>query len=271
LIQKITPHFGAGQNNSFNPNSFAIGGLYKIDDNWSFTSNLSHNERAPSYFELYANGAHVATGEFEVGNSNFDKEESNGIDAQLRWKDAKNSFSVGAYYTRFRNFIGLFRTGNEIEVEPGEFLPEAQFTAVPATFKGLEAEGRFNVANNLDLTVRGDYVHARDTRNDNYLPRISPLRLGAGLQYQLNGLSARLDVLRAFNQNNSAENELATDGYTNVTALVAYKLPVKYNVELFAKANNLLNDEIREHTSFLKDIAPAAGERALMIGARADF
>ncbi len=268
---KDTATFGAGQNNSFNPNSFAIGGLYKIDDNWSLTSNLSHNERAPSYFELYANGPHIATGQFEVGNTNFKKERSNGIDAQIRWKDAKNSLNLGAYYTRFSNFIGLFDTGTEFEIEPGEFLPISEFRAVPATFKGLEADGRFNLVDNLDLTVRGDYVHARDTRNNDYLPRISPLRLGAGLQYALNGFSARLDVLRAFNQNNTAENELATDGYTNVTALLAYKLPVKFNVELFAKANNLLNEEIREHTSFLKDIAPAAGERALMIGARADF
>lgn len=267
---KDSANFGVGQNNSFNPNSFALGGLYKLNDNWSVTSNLSHNERAPSYFELYANGAHVATGQYEVGNANFDKERSNGIDAQLRWKDAKNSFSLGAYYTRFRNFIGLFNTGVDIEVEPGEFLPEAQFTAVPATFKGLEAEGKFNLTDNLDLTVRGDYVHAKDKRNNDYLPRISPLRLGAGLQYRLNGFSARLDVLRAFKQNDTASNELDTDGYTNVTALLAYKLPTKLNVELFAKANNLLNDEIREHASFLKDISPA-GERALMIGARADF
>jgi iron complex outermembrane receptor protein len=41
-------------------------------------------------------------------------------------------------------------------------------------------------------------------------------------------------------------------------------------VELFAKANNLLNQEIREHTSFLKDIAPA-GERSILVGLRADF
>ena len=118
--------------------------------------------------------------------------------------------------------------------------------------------------------MRGDYVHARDKRNNDYLPRISPLRLGAGLQYQLNRFSARLDVLHAFKQSNTADNELKTDGYTNVTGLVAYKLPVKFNVELFAKANNLLNDEIREHASFLKDISPA-GERSLTIGARADF
>jgi iron complex outermembrane receptor protein len=267
---KASGNFPNAQNNSFNPNSFALGGLYSINEQWSVTSNLSHNERAPSYFELYADGAHVATGQYEVGNSNFNVERSNGIDAQLRWKQNQHSFSIGAYYTRFSNFIGLFNTGNDIEVEPGEFLPEAQFRAVPATFKGLEAEGTFALTDRLNLLVRGDYVHAKEKRTNEYLPRISPLRLGGGLRYTLNGFSARMDVLRAFNQSNTADNELATDGYTNVSAMLAYKLPTKVNVELFAKANNLLNDEIREHASFLKDISPA-GERALLIGARADF
>lgn len=266
---KNSATFGAGQNNSFNPNSFALGGLYKINDNWSATSNLSHNERAPSYFELYANGAHVATGQFEVGNSSFDKEKSNGLDAQLRWKDGRNNVNLGAYYTRFSNFIGLFDTGNLVG-PPGEELPEAQFRAVRAVFKGMEFDGKFGLTDNLDLTVRGDYVHARDETNSDHLPRIAPLRLGAGLLYKLGNFSARLDTLHAFKQNDTADNELKTDSYTDVTALVAYKLPTKFNVELFAKANNLLNDEIREHASFLKDISPA-GERSILIGARADF
>ncbi len=257
--------FGAARKNSFNPNSFALGGLYSINSHWSLTSNLSHNERAPSYFELYAKGAHIATGQYEVGNGNFDKERSNGIDAQIRWKDAKNSLSIGAYYTRFSSFIGLFATGNIISN-----LPEAQFRAVPAVFKGLEGEGKFNIANNLDLTIRGDYVNAKEKRTGDYLPRITPLRLGTGLQYQLNGFSARLDALHAFKQNHTAAKELVTNGYTDVSALLAYKLPTKLNIELFAKVNNLLNQEIREHASFLKDISPA-GERSVLIGARADF
>lgn len=266
---KTNANFGAGQNNSFNPHSFALGGLYSLNEQWSVTSNLSHNERAPSYFELYANGAHVATGQFEVGNANFDVERSNGIDAQLRWKSALHSFSIGAYYTRFSNFIGLFSTGNDVLVG-GDLLPEAQFRAVPAIFKGLEAEGKFTLTDHIQWLVRGDYVHAKETRTNDYLPRIAPLRLGTGLQYALNGLSARIDVLHAFKQDRTADNELATDGYTNVTAMLAYKLPVKTHVELFAKANNLLNAEIREHASFLKDIAPA-GERSLLLGVRADF
>jgi iron complex outermembrane recepter protein len=265
---KASDVFGAGQNNSFNPNSFALGGLYQINQNWSLTSNLSHNERAPSYFELYANGAHIATGQFEVGNSNFDKEKSNGFDAQLRWKDGRNNINVGAYYTRFSNFIGLFDTGN---VDPVDLLPIAEFRAVRAEFKGLEFDGKFGLTEKLNLTVLGDYVHAKDKSNNEYLPRIAPLRLGAGLRYQLGNFSARLDALHAFKQNNTALNELKTDGYTDVTAMVAYKLPVpKFNVELFAKANNLLDDEIREHASFLKDISPA-GERSILFGARADF
>jgi iron complex outermembrane recepter protein len=254
-------------NNRFNPNSFALGGLYTIDDAWSATANLSHNERAPSYFELYANGEHVATGQFEVGNANLNKETSNGIDAQLKWKANGHSITFGAYATRFQNFIGLFNNG---ATDPGSGLPIANFQAVPALFKGLELEGKFALNDEWALKLRGDYVHAKDTRNNEYLPRISPLRLGGGLDYRLGNWNARVDVLHAFKQNNVAENELKTDGYTNLSALVAFKLPVKYNVELFAKANNLLNDEIREHASFLKDISPA-GARSILVGARADF
>lgn len=285
---KDNAKFGLGLKNGFTPMSAALGGLYTFNPNWSLATNLSHNERAPSYFELYANGAHLATGQFEVGNANFDKERSNGIDAQIRWKDGKNSLNFGAYYTRFNRFIGLLDTGNtrgmDGELNPidadgdgvadlsGEgILGEAQFSTFAATFKGVEMDGRFSITDHLDLTVRGDYVHAKNRNNNDNLPRISPLRIGAGLRYQHGSLGARLDVLRAFAQNRTAENELKTDGYTDVSTMVSYKLPVqRFNVELFAKGKNLLNQEIREHASFLKDISPA-GERSLILGLRSDF
>jgi iron complex outermembrane receptor protein len=255
----------SAQNASFNPTSYALGGLYTFTPNWTLASNISHNERAPSYFELYADGAHLATGQYELGNSSFSKERSNGIDAQIRWKDGKNSFSAGPYYTKFSSFIGLLNTGN---LQAG--LPEAKFTALPASFKGFEAEGKFNLHDNLDLKLTGDYVRATNLSSREALPRIAPLRVGAGLQYQKNSLGARLNVLHAFAQERIASNELATNGYTNLSALVTYKLPTKVNVELFAKANNLLNQDIRDSASFLKDIAPQ-GARSLMIGLRSDF
>jgi iron complex outermembrane receptor protein len=253
------------RNNSFNLNSYALGGLYTLTPNWSVASNLSHNERAPSYFELYANGAHLATGQFEIGNASLSKERSNGIDAQVRWKNGRNSFSAGPYYTKFSNFIGLLNGGAELEG-----LPVTQFTALPATFKGFEAEGKLNLDDNLDLKLSGDYVRATNSMTGEALPRIAPLRLGAGLQYQKERLGARLNVLHAFAQTRTAMNELGTDSYTNLSALVTYKLPTKLNVELFARANNLLNQQIREHASFLKDIS-MQGARSVMVGFRSDF
>jgi len=273
-------NFGAGQDRSFNPNSFALGGVLKLSEQWDFATNLSHNERAPSYFELYANGFHIATNQFQVGDANLSTERSNGIDAQFRWNLGEHKFNVSTYYTRFDNFIGLFDTGEEYEGEvhthgdddthEENHILITQFRAVPARFIGIEFDGKYQATPYLAMNIRGDYVNAKETDNDNNLPRIAPARLGLGLNYQKGLFNARIDALHAFDQRKAAENELATDGYTNVTALLAYKMPTKFNVELFAKANNLLNDEIRDHASFLKDIAPA-GERSLVVGARADF
>lgn len=262
----INDKFTTEMQRRFRPSSIALGGLYNINEAWNFTTNLSRNERAPSNFELFADGEHVATGQYQVGNKTLKEEISTGVDAQLKWKSGQDSMTLGTYVTRFQNFIGLFNTG---AIVGG--LPEAAFQAVPALFKGLEFEAHHHITDNIGLSFRGDYVHAKDTRNNDYLPRIAPLRLGAGVNYQQGPFYSRLDVLHAFKQNNTAENELATDSYTNVSAMVAYKLPIRHQPELFVKAYNLLNDDIREHASFLKDRAPAVGQRSLMIGLRAVF
>ena len=260
-------NFGAPNSKSYTPNSYALGGVYTLNENWSLASNLSHNERAPSHFEILADGPHLATGQYQKGDANLTLERANGVDAQVRWKSGHDALSLSAYYTQFSNFIGLLNTGkNDTKYN----LPIAQFTAVPAVFKGLEMEGKFDIANNLALTMRGDYVNATNSNTGAYLPRISPLRLGTGLQYQLNSWTARVDALHAFKQNRTAEFELPTDDYTNVSALVAYNLPTKTHMELFVKATNLLNQQIREHTSVLKDIS-LAGERSIMLGLRGDF
>lgn len=270
--------FGPAVSRDFTPKSIAAGALFKINEQWSVTGNLSSNQRAPSYFELYANGPHVATGQFEVGNTDFDVERSRGIDAQIRWKSGKHAFNVGAYHTRFSNFIGLFNNGlfldedGNVTADPDD-LAGADFQQVKATFTGLEADGKFRVyegSGQLDLTLRGDYVRAKNRDNGDDLPRISPLRLGFGLNYTFNRFGTNLDVLHGFKQTKTAENELPTDSYTSVNATATWLLPATTRLEAFAKAYNLLDDEIREHTSFLKDIAPQRG-RSLLIGLRGEF
>jgi iron complex outermembrane receptor protein len=274
------PKFGDPSRKKFNTNNAAIGGLYKLNEQWSLTGNLSHNERAPSYFELFANGLHKATGVFEQGQSNLKKEKSNGIDGQIRWKSGQDSLTFGAYFNRFSNFNGLLSTPDTGEVEHDEHHEHykiSRFTGIKAEFKGVELEGKTMLTDYVQFNVRGDYVDAKDKTNGGYVPRISPLKLGAGLKYEFDRFGARLDVLHAFKQDRVASNynyqggkELMTDAYTNVSMMATYKLPTQLNLEAFTRANNLLDEEIREHTSFLKDIAPMGG-RSIMFGLRGDF
>ncbi len=277
VASKGGDRFGAPDSNDFRPRSLAAGALLKLDENWSLSGNLSHSERAPSYFELYAHGPHVATGQFEVGHAGFDEERANGIDTQLRWRSGKHAFSVGAYYTRFSNFIGLFNTGRTVNEEgtpdPAGEYDEAFYRQVAAAFHGFEAEGRFRLSERLgswDLSLRGDYVRARNRETGEALPRIAPMRMGMGLEYRLNRFGAKVDVLHGFEQDRTSAFELATDSYTAVSAMATYRLPTAFGLELFAKANNLLDDDIRDHTSFLKDIAPQGG-RSLLMGVRGEF
>jgi iron complex outermembrane recepter protein len=265
--------FGDPSSKHFNTANLSGGALFKLDDNWSVGSNLTHTERAPTANELFVHGVHHATRLYEEGNADLKKERSNGIDAQLRWKDAKNSFNVSAYYTRFQNFINLYRTGEEPECHDGECHEKAEFRGDKVTFRGMEADGRFRVyegSGDLDLTLRGDYVRATNSDTGNPVPRISPMRLGFGFDYKFNQIGARLDVLHGFKQNRTDAEEFSTDAYTMVNATATYRLEGTYGLELFAKARNLLDQEIRDHSSFLKEIAPMGG-RSLLIGLRTEF
>ena len=263
-------------NKNFKTNNSAIGGLYTLNSQWSLTGNLSHNERAPSYFELYANGVHAATGTYEQGQANLKIEKSNGLDGQIRWKAGQDSVTFGAYYTKFSNYIGL-RSANRDELTEDGTYKVSEFSGIKAEFKGVELEGKTMLTDYVQFNLRGDYVDAKDKTNGGYVPRISPLKLGAGLKYEFDRFGARLDVLHAFKQNRVATNfnyepgkELITDAYTNVSMMATYKLPTQLNLEAFTRANNILNEEIREHTSFLKDIAPMGG-RSIMFGLRGEF
>ena len=73
-------------------------------------------------------------------------------------------------------------------------------------------------------------------------------------------------------QNKRARLESSTPDYTlvNVAASYLIKATKSLGITIFLQGKNLLNEEIRVHTSFLKDFAPQPG-RALIAGIRGEF
>jgi iron complex outermembrane receptor protein len=284
------PRFDPAQTKTFSGNSGALGAVWSVSPGLALAVNGAYTERAPTYYELFANGPHAATGVYEIGNTAFGKEKSKALDVTLRMKSGKHSGSIGVFQNRFDNFISLFNTGNtrgaDGELNPPdagdgtslntgeEILPEFAYRAVPARFRGIEGEGRFRVmerGGKLDLLLNASYVRADDKSTGLPLPRISPLRYGIGVDYRQDRLGARVDATFFEEQDRVAAGELPTDGYTMLNATVSYRLPAPgVRLEAFLRGVNLLNEEARNHVSFLKDIAPL-GRRSAQIGLRGQF
>ena len=285
------PRFGPAQSRNFSTGSGALGMLYALSKDLGLAANLSTTQRAPTYYELYANGPHVATGAFEVGDSALSKERSRSIDVGLRWRAGAHSASVSVYRTQFKNFLAALNTGNtrgaDGELNPvdadgdgvadgsGEdILPEFRYRVVPALFRGIEASSRIRVyerTGTIDLDLKGDVVRVYDRSTGQPLPRISPARIGIGAEYGLNRFTARADLVHAGAQNRISANELPTDGYTLVNLVFGYNFAFeKASLNAFLKVNNLFDREARNHSSFLKDRAPLGG-RAALVGVRGSF
>ena len=258
---------------TFNSSNLALGTVYKLNQ-WTMLFNLSHSERSPAHNELFAYGHHHATETIEQGSRDLKRERSNTMDAQFKWSNQKTSFSVSPYYTDFPSYIGLLNSGEtQNHLHEGEDESEAlavyKYTNIPAKFYGFEAEGDMSLSNNYGINLWGAFVKAKN-KNGGTLPRIPPLRIGGGLSYERNTFSSSLDLMHVFNATDIGPYELKTDDYTNMTLTMNYFLPKYKNVKFYLKGDNLLDQEKRDHVSFLKDKV-LMGERSLMLGVTGDF
>ena len=147
------------------------------------------------------------------------------------------------------------------------------FAQADVEFVGAEAEAVVDLVDREDryLHVRlfADFVHAEEDASGAYLPRIPPRRLGLGLHGGWDEFEASLDATFADDQDKVAENELPTDSYTLLNASLGYTFE-EPGVYVFLRGSNLLDEEIRQHTSALKDRVPLPG-RSLHFGLRYDF
>ncbi|RST54990.1 TonB-dependent receptor [Variovorax sp. MHTC-1] len=293
--------FAVGER-KFNPGSAAFGALVNLAPQWQLTSNLAYTERAPKDYELFANGPHVATAAWEVGDPNLQKEKSVGFDLGAQWKSGANSARVNAYVTRFRNYIGLTASGNvrgeegeinpaPVETDEGLVFPDVMdefvYRGVRARFTGIEANGNLRLlgtdgfsraadGSTLDLEWRADLVRAKNTDTGEPLPRISPARVGTTLAYGNGPWTARLGFDHyAAQRRVPSVGARETDAFTLWNAALTYRMKVqRTNLTWYARVDNLTNKLAYSATSILTTTAfpdaPLPG-RTLKVGLRATF
>ncbi|QLL12223.1 TonB-dependent receptor [Pseudomonas chlororaphis] len=268
----------ADSSNSFTAGSLSSGAVYTLTPIWSVAATLGYTERAPTFYELYANGAHVATGTYEVGDANLSKEKAVSSDLALRFDNGTHKGSVGVFYSHFSNYIGQLGSGRTLNDEGEEDaggMPEYTYSGVRARFAGIEAQDHWKLGESaygkFALELSGDYTRAKNLDNGEALPRIAPLRLNSGLLWELDRWQARIDVEHAASQRRVPDNESGTAGYTTLGASAGYHFDIGSSQWLaFVKGENLTNQTVRYASSILRDIAPAQG-RSIEVGLRTTF
>ncbi len=288
LGNPIVARFTPGQRN-FKPSSYAAGALFNVNPAWQLTSNFAATQRAPKDYELFADGPHIATAAYEVGDANLRQEKSTSFDIGARWKSGAHFAQINVFNSRFKNYILLNTTGNtrgaDGELNPvddgngtsvatGEdIFPEYAYSQVRARFTGFEISGNWRLmdaASKLDLQWRLDSTRATNTASGAALPRISPLRVGATLAWTLGAWGARI----GFDQNAKARDGSA-QAYTLWNLATTYKMKAKdADLLWFARLDNASNKLAYSATSILTTSAagkaPLPG-RSLKVGLQAQF
>lgn len=275
--------FGTGGSRTFTAASASAGAIWKVLPGVSLVFTGTSTQRAPTYFELYANGVHAATAGYEIGDTSFEKERSRSFEGALRVRRGPFSGSFSVYRTQFSNYIGVFATGNTRDAEGNlnpvptgdeEILMEYRYRQVPAVFTGFELEGKARVldgAHKVDVELGIDRVRTTNRATGEPLPRIAPMRFRAAFDYAYGPIGSQLEVIHAKKQDQVPSDQLPTDAYTLVNAYLTYGFKLaSADMTAYLRAQNLFNQDARLATSFLRDIAPLPG-RGFQVGLRTTF
>ncbi len=237
---------------------------------------LSHSERAPAVEERYSNinagnctplaeddqVLHAATALFEAGDPDLGLETSLNVELGYRKYFGNWNAEFSIYHNEISDYIYLSLVDDE----------RGFYTAEDATFFGIEGKIGIpilkNSAGETEIGFRGDYVEAEFSNGD-VVPRIPAGRLGLHLSHFTDRWSFDVGLTHIFSQDEIAFLETKTPDSTRLEVYGDYRWQFKQGSELvlFFRGTNLLDEALRNHTSFLKHYVPEPG-RGVKVGLR---
>jgi len=243
--------------------SGSLGLLWLPGDTYGAAVSVSRSLKLPNAEELFANGPHVATNAFEIGDPSLNEETNVGAELSLRKRSGRLTGEINVFANRFDGFIFEQLTG-ELEGEEEEPLQVIRFVQRDADFRGAELTGILRLLHDephhLDAEFGADYVRAELRDSGEPLPRIPPRRYRLGFHYQGGRFQGLVEGVRAESQDQVSGHETETPGYTLLNANIGYRLFAGNVVYDFLLRGTNLTDELAfSHVSFLKDVAPLPG------------
>ena len=249
--------------------------IWSFRPDMSLTFSLSRSQRLPHAQELYARGIHMATSTYECGllpnaltcggttnDAGYGKETSKSAELMLRKTEGPLTFSLGAFANNVDNYI-FART-----LDQYESFRLIKYTQADVEFRGIEAELNYQFTDALSATIFGDRTRAKFSDGGD-VPRIPAARFGGRANLMLGQFDAELEFYRVNKQSHIADYEVESPSYNMLNATLSYSL-LNGTTRLFLRGNNLLNEVVWNHSSFLASTVPSPG-RNFTVGLSYNF
>ncbi|WP_332773548.1 TonB-dependent receptor [Phenylobacterium sp.] len=236
---------------------------------WFLGLSASRTSRAPTEEELFSEGAHPATQQFEVGDATLAKEISYALDATVHYSAGPWSVDAHLFGVKYDGFIDLEATGVD---DPDSGFQIYNFVQTDAEFYGTEFEASYRLWEDGDrsfsLEGAADYVHGETDLGP--AVRIPPWSVTGRAVFEGGWWTGKLELRQVGEQDRVAAFEIPTDSYRMLNASLVMRPFADKGLKVFVDARNINDAEAREHASFLKDLAPLPG-RSFRIGAGYTF
>ena len=250
------------RNRQFLGASASIGLHTDLGAGGAIVANVTRSHRVPALEELYRFGPHAGTRSFDVGDPGLEAETTLGFDLSFRHRIGRVRGDFNFYVYDIGGFIYGDRTTGEMRDD----LQVLYFEQGDSRFVGFDATGSVRLGGQAWATLGLGLVDATLRPTGEPLPLIPPLRGMLRLDVPYGGFTVSPRLMFAARQDNVHRGETETAGYAVFDLLASYVWPRQHmSHALTLVGYNLTNVLYRNHTSYIKELAPEIG-RGIKVG-----
>jgi iron complex outermembrane recepter protein len=260
-------------NKNYGSFSGSFGATFNYSEYLLFRANFAAAYRTPNLAELTSNGPHELR--YEVGDQNLVPENSYEMDLNIHYHIDNFLFDIAGFYNIINNYIFISPTGETTtsgmniykyqQANSCLFGGEAGFHFHPGSMKWMSFEPTYSL-------VIGKQ------KSGVYLPFIPAHKL----QFELRAEKVNLLFLQnafisvftttAFDQNNTAPDETATNGYTILDLSIGGNIKIKNQLmSVSISGNNLFDKKYIDHLSTLKEVGLYDPGRNIVLNLKIPF
>lgn len=254
--------------------SGAAGLLYDLGADWSVNLGFATAWRPPSINELYSNGVHHGSAQYEIGEKSLTSERSINTDLTLRLQTPKIGLEISGYVNHFDGFIDLEPQPEPILTISGAY-PAFKYHQSNARLIGGELTVHYQLLEELSTRLTSSVVRGQNTDREQPLFGMPADRAELEVEYLLP------DWLDAFQLSTVALNTIAvarqanfadgTDyaappaGYMLLNArLSTHAMILGQQVDFYLQVQNILGQRYRDYLSRYRYFADDPGRNVIL-------